>query len=287
MKADANAGSENKKSRRAYADRESGIFGGLMLTLREYRGRLKVTHGYELNKKPREVDCVIIDLLHPSEAMDNDIARGFAKHNLVEIKNSQERLSVPTVWKVISYAAQYVGDHGAGISPRDVTATIIRSSRPNKAIKELEGLGYSVKRAYPGVYHVAGMVDMRLQLVVTRELEGDAYVPLRLQMKNAAQSDYRMFAECVKERYTPEEAGYVESVVKYGIYDDVNDIYAMAKGDKAMYERLMELFKDDIDKKVAEGRAEEKARGEAERKRLEMEIAMLRERLMKYEGATA
>ena len=39
--------------------------------------------------------------------------------------------------------------------------------------------------------------------------------------------------------------------------------------------------------KAAEGIAEGKAEGEAERKRLEMEIAMLRERLMKYEGTTA
>ena len=39
--------------------------------------------------------------------------------------------------------------------------------------------------------------------------------------------------------------------------------------------------------KAAGGIAEGKAEGEAERKRLEKEIAMLRERLMKYEGATA
>ena len=249
-----------------------------MLSLREYRDRLQVSHGYQLSRKPREIDCVIIDLLYHLDRMDNDIARIFARHNVIELKNPFERLTLETIWKVISYAAQYLSDNA--VSADEITITLLRSSRPNKALKQLKTAGYTVDNAYPG------MVDPKLQIVVTRELEGDTYVPLRMQMKNADRSDYRKFANNIVSEYTSEESGYVESVVKYGTYDDMEDIYTVAKEDKAMYDKLMELFEDDIKKREAAAEARGEVRGEAkgeiERKRLEKENESLRKQLAKY-----
>ena len=81
------------------------------------------------------------------------------------------------------------------------------------------------------------------------------------------------------------ESEYVETVVKYGIYDRRNELMDLAKEDTDMYDELMELFKPDIDKAVAEGRAEGRAEGEAERKKLEDRIKKLEAELKKVKAA--
>ena len=99
----------SKKSNHPYnfTDRETGTFSGLMLALRKYLDRLDVRPAYELNKKPRRIDCLILDCKDFSEPFDNDITRIFSKHNLIELKNPNETLDINTIWKVISYADQY------------------------------------------------------------------------------------------------------------------------------------------------------------------------------------
>ena len=72
------------------------------------------------------------------------------------------------------------------------------------------------------------MVGIKMQIVVTAELVGDDYVQLRIQRKNASSEDYRKFAENVRAVYTVDEGTYVETVVKYGIYDDRNEVIAIA-----------------------------------------------------------
>ncbi len=75
-------GSENlrdNKDKRVgnFTDRESGTYAGLMLSLHDYRDRLEVHTGFKLNRKPQELDCLMIDRLDDGEDMDNDIARFF------------------------------------------------------------------------------------------------------------------------------------------------------------------------------------------------------------------
>ena len=270
-----------------FTDRESGTYGGLMLSLRRYRDRLEPRPGYKLNRKPREIDCLIIDKSDPLEPMDNDIARIFLRHNIVELKNPSETLSVDTIWKVISYAAQYKSE-GTKENPRktgDITITLLRASKPRKAMRELTDSGYRVENVYPGIYYISGMVDFRMQIVVTGELKGDEFVPLRIQRKNAAGRDFWIFAKNLEGAYTEEEEDYVATVVKYGIYDEENAVLELAEEDMTMYKRLMELFKDDIEKKWEEGKAEGKAEGESERKELEKEIVRLKNELKKAQAA--
>ena len=78
----------NKHSQMSkFTDRESGIFGGLMLSLREYRDRMEVHRGYKLNKKPREMDCLIIDTLDQTEPMDNDYLEQVIKYGIYDEVN--------------------------------------------------------------------------------------------------------------------------------------------------------------------------------------------------------
>ena len=166
-----------------------------------------------------------------------------------------------------------------------MTITLLRAAKPVKAMGQLKESGYRVTNPYPGIYYISGMVDIKMQIVVTGQLAGDEFVPLRIQKRNAAREDFIKFAEGMRSVYTESESDYVETVVKYGIYDRRNELVDLAKEDTDMYDELMELFKPDIDKAVAKGRAEGKAEGEAERKKLEDRIKKLEAELKKAKVA--
>ena len=282
-----------------FTDRESGTYGGLMLSLRKYRNRLEAHPGYQLNRKPREIDCVILDKLDAAEEMDNDIARCFRKHNIIELKNPREVLSVDTIWKVISYAAQYKSEETAE-DPRpmqEITVTLLRAARPKKAFSQLKALGYDVKNAYPGIYYISGLVDIKMQVVVSSELEGDDFVPLRLQRRNASKEDYKKFLGNVTGTYEKSENDYVATVLSYGMYDSVEVLKELRKEgkDMSMYDAFLEVYKDELDKRQAEAVAQAEARGTAQgvaqgenaRRKLQEENAMLKKELAAAKAALA
>ena len=169
----------------------------------------------------------------------------------------------------------------AEVPVSDITITLLRASKPVKALRRLRESGYRIDNAYPGIYYIEGMVDIRMQIIVTSELDGDDYVALRIQRKNAAKKDYKLFSDNVRSVYTLEENEYLESIVKNGLYDGVDELIKAAGEDREMYEKLMELFKDELSAAEAKGRSE----GEAERKALEEQIKALKEELKKAKAA--
>ncbi len=279
---------------RPFTDRESGTYGGLMLSLRDFRDRLVSYPGFQLNMKPREIDCLIIDKCDPDEPMDNDIARFFRKHNIIELKNPQEALNINTVWKVISYAAQYKSE-GTSDDPRDasdITITILRAAKPKKALRQLKEGGYTIENAYPGIYYIGGMVDMRMQIVVSSELEGDDYVPLRIQQKNADRSDYLRFVEKTDSVYTEDESDLVSMVLKNGLNGSEKEVTAMAWKNTRSYKNMKAILKDEFEeceangivKGIAKGEAKGIAKGEEERKKLQAENEKLKKEIKKLQS---
>lgn len=267
---------------RPFTDRESGTYGGLMLSLRDFRDRLVSYPGFQLNMKPREIDCLIIDKCDPDEPMDNDIARFFRKHNIIELKNPQEALNKKTVWMVISYAAQYKSE-GTSDDPRDasdITITILRAAKPKKALRQLKEGGYTIENAYPGIYYIGGMVDMRMQIVVSSELEGDDYVPLRIQRRNADRSDYRRFLENTDKVYTEDESDLVSMILENGLYGGRKEVVSMARKNSVSYKIMREVLKDELEEREARG----EAKGEEERKKLQAENEKLKKEIKKLQS---
>ena len=260
---------EKVKEISGFTDRESGIYGGLMLSIRKYRERFDIRHGYELNKKPREIDCLIIDMKSDEKIEDNVILSIFREHNVVEFKNPDEALSIDVLWKVISYATQYKSEERVPIS--SVSITIIRASKPEKALKMLKNEGYKVERHYPGIYYIEGMVDIKMHIVVTGELEGDDYVALRLQKHGASKEDCRLFVENAEGHYTEKEKDYVEMILKNGLYENTANFLEEIREGKNMHELWKEFFKEDLEE--AEKRGEMKMKAALEEERAEKEKA--------------
>ena len=119
-----------------WTDWESSAYGALVFGLEKYLGRLKFKHGFKLNVDPREIDCLVIDKQHfNGKSFDNAIAAIFKRHNVVEFKNPFEALNIDTVWKVISYAAQYKssGKRVDAIPAEEITITILRGIQASAA----------------------------------------------------------------------------------------------------------------------------------------------------------
>jgi hypothetical protein len=213
---------------------------------------------------------------------DRNGYRFFRKHNIIELKNPQEALNINTVWKVISYAAQYKSE-GTSDDPRDasdITITILRAAKPKKALKQLKEGGYTIENAYPGIYYIGGMVDMRMQIVVSSELEGDDYVPLRIQRRNADRSDYRRFLENTDKVYTEDESDLVSMILENGLYGGRKEVVSMARKNSVSYKIMREVLKDELEEREARG----EAKGEEERKKLQAENEKLKKEIKKLQS---
>jgi len=263
---------------RKFTDRETGTYSGLVLSLRKYRDRLEMNPHYQLNRKPREVDVLIIDRLDKDEVMDNDIARMFGRHNIVELKNPKEPLNMDTLWKSISYACQYKSDKRSG---EDVTITILRAAKPVKLLKEL-GEKYIVKNEYPGIYYIEGIIDLKIQIVVTSKLEGDEFAPLRIQQRKVDENDIKIFNEQIGD-YDEQEKEYVEQILSYGLYGDYKAGLMEEDGMNKVFMSMMESIRAEKREIEAEKNELEAKNNElmAENDAKDKEISRLKELIKK------
>ena len=115
------------------------------------------------------------------------------------------------------------------------------------------------------------ILDIKMHIVVTGELEGDDYVALRLQKHGASKEDCRLFVENAEGNYTEKEKDYVEMILKNGLYGNAVSFVKEIREGKYMLEPWKELFKEDLEE--AEKRGEMKMKAALEEERAEKEKA--------------
>ena len=256
-------------------DWESANYEALMFSLRPYESKLSVTRNSKLNSKDREIDVRIITDLPESELKaklkNHAIARAFKKHNIVELKNPGEALSINTFWKGISYATQYksdgkddsTGETGVNSKPMsDITLTFLRAVKPVTLFKYITEHGFSVEKStsFKGIYYVSGIPELLIQIVAASELEGDEFVALRVQKKNAKEEDIRKFLQLCREAENPADKYMADTVLQVSIVNNKDTYEKILKEEEEMCQALEELLKDRIETKTRasyeEGRAE-------------------------------
>ena len=233
-----------------------------MLSLDKYRDRLVEQRGYKLNAKPREIDIRIIDQDYDgADRMDNAIAHLFERHNLVELKDPYENLDIDVIWKGISYAAQYKSSgyddtckkSGVDAVPMsDVTLTFLRASKPRKLFGLLASYGYGVRQEFPGVYYIKGMADIKMQVVVGRELRGEEFAPIRVQRKNADDRDVRIFTELIEKLSDSHSRELADSVMQVSIMENKGLYDRLMEEEPIMCKALRELMNDQIEREKSE-----------------------------------
>lgn len=235
-----------------------------MFSVRKFKDRLIETHGIKLNSRSREIDVRIINQSSQQNRINNAIAYFFERHNLIELKNPKEQLNIDVFWKGVSYAAQYKSSGyddttkqtGVNIKPMsDITLTFLRITKPEKLLTYLETHGFSLSQKFAGVYYVSGIAELKIQIVVGSELEGEEFVPLRVQKENASEDDIRMFIRMCGELREQAEKDMAHTIFQISISNN-QKTYEKIKEDADMSSALEKLIEDRITERVEKGRAE-------------------------------
>ena len=115
------------------------------------------------------------------------------------------------------------------------------------------------------MYHIEGIIELKLQIVVTRELQDPELIPLKILMKNAAESAVRAFLE--QKFDTPGDREDADAVLQISVSEN-RELFERIRGDKDMCQALRELMEDEIQNEITAERY--KAREQTERKRIEI-----------------
>ncbi len=131
----------------------------------------------------------------------------------------------------------------------------IRVSRPNNLFKEINARGYEIENKFPGVYYIKGMADIKMQIVVGSELEGDEFRAIRVQKRNASSTDIKEFtvwAESLKSPRDKELAGLIMQIS----FSENRDTYIELRRYMKMNMMIQELFKDELEQERNLGKEE-------------------------------
>ena len=238
---------KNKSDKRKQQiDWHSGFAGGLGLSFQHYRTSIDIEREVPLTKEPPRIDFIVIKKLDDI-IIDNSVGKSFRKYNIIEFKNPSDELSIDTVWKTFGYAGFYKGsaDHVNDIPEEELTITIFRTSFPRKLFKYWKDKNRQIETVAPGVYHLKGLVDIPLQIVVSKELCDDDFRALRIMMPHADENEVRRFLEDARKYTEPADKQDADAVLQVSALAN-KDTYNRLKEDKEMCDALKELMKDEL-----------------------------------------
>ena len=117
--------------------------------------------------------------------------------------------------------------------------------------------GYEIENRFPGVYYIKGMADIKMQIVVGSELEGDEFRSLRIQKRNAKESDVQEYMVWTDTLNNPIDREMAELILMIS-YSENRDTYVRLRRywNMKMTKSIMirELFKEEFDELEQERR---------------------------------
>ena len=263
-----------------------GFYGALEFGFRRYRDELTFESEHDLSKEPLSMDMLIIKK-NSDVVIDNAIGRLFRRYNIVEYKSPDDELSIDELYKVIAYACLYksLGSRVNEIDARQMSISIFRSGRPRKLFSTLKELGCTAENVSAGVYYLTGLVNIPVQIVVTRELgDEEGFYALKIIRHNAIEEDIRAF---IREADTMDlikgDRENIDAVLQVSVSANY-DLYKMIRRENTMCEALRELMKDEIEKDVQQGIEQGIEQGIA-RGSLETLIGLVRDGLLELKVA--
>lgn len=220
-----------------------GFVAAMNMEFKNDREKLVFKDEYNLNKKPLEVDLLIIKKEQDIE-IHNEIGKIFRRHNIMEYKSPGDSLDIDTFYKVTGYACLYksYGETVDGIKANDVTISLVREAKPKKLFKYFEDNNVGITMPYKGIYYVHGMTLFPLQIIVTGELESEAHVWIRALTDRMEETDMkRLIAESgnVSNEY---ERKMVESIFEVTLNANIGLIQKM-RGDAGMGEVMLKIMR--------------------------------------------
>ena len=241
-----------------------GFVSAMELELREYRKYLIFEEEYNLNKKPLEIDLLIIKK-GASVHIDNDIGRFFRGHNILEYKSPESHLDIDTFSKALAYAYLYKA-YGKTLDERkedDITISIIRETKPAGLFQYFKEHGYTVTGGHDGIYHIEGPFPFPVQIIATGELDRRSHTWLKALSGKLDKGDIQDLLEKINQITEKSYREMADSVLEVSIGANRQIVEELME-DESMFETLMEIMepkineirKGDMEKGIQKGRKE-------------------------------
>ena len=239
------------------SDWHAGFEALLRIEMHRYGQRVKIEREHLLGEAPPRADYLILKE-EDGLRMDKEIYRIFRRHNIIEYKNPHDSLNERVLRKICGYANFYIGTAGhEGEIPADsVTVSVFRAVKNAALFAGMQACGMLETDRTAGIYHVKGLTDLPFQIVITGELEGPEYAAYRALAEHARKADVGLvIAEGGKE------AGYAVKEHYRVLLDFIAKknphVVEKIRREHSMASVWMEIFKDEINEKISEGRREQ------------------------------
>ena len=212
---------------------------------------LSIKREHLLNMKPLQVDCLVIKKVK-SIVLENEIGKFFKEHNIIEYKSARAALSIDTVSKVQAYAYLYKAYGGSvdRIKFDEITATLIRESRPEALFKYLDENGYRVSNPYSGIYYIESGFHIPTQIIVGSELDSGAHEWLHLLSGRVTKQEMAHAIAYSRNTESQEERSLIDAIFEVSVAANKEVVEELLRGDETMCQALMEIMKPEIDEIV-------------------------------------
>ena len=240
-----------------------GFAAAMNLELKEYREGLIFEKEYNLNTKPLEIDLLIIKK-EASIHIENDIGSFFRGHNILEYKSPEDSLDIDVFYKSEAYAGLYksYGETINAVKADDITVTILRDSQPRGLFRNLKEHGNKISSCYRGIYYIEGNAAwFPTQIIVTKELDKNMHIWLRALSGRLDKNDVRNLLKKVDEISEKWDKEMARSVLAVSIEANKQAVRELARGERMLYETLMEILGPQITEKLDEAQREGRKEG--------------------------
>lgn len=239
-----------------------GFVAAMDLELSANREDLIYEKEYNLNRKPLEIDLLVIKKEKEIQIV-NEIGRLFRGHNIMEYKSPEDHCDIDTFYKSGAYAGLYkaYGDTLDARKADDITVSIVREARPEGLFRYFKTHGIRMETPYCGIYYILDAVVFPTQIIVTGELPDKNHRWLRALSGKLKKQDLKELLEEIgglTQRFDRELA---DAVLEVSVRANLEAAKGL-RGDENMCQALLEIMEPEISEIVRD--AEEKVRKETE-----------------------
>lgn len=131
---------------------------GVQIELAEAGADLTFIREYQLGRKPKQVDLLVIKK-EGTQRIRKNIGRIFRRYNIVEYKSPKDSLSVDDFYKVYGYACFYKSDvkTAESVDMDELTITFACHRYPAKLFRHLrEKRKFQIRKVEEGIYYIIG-----------------------------------------------------------------------------------------------------------------------------------
>lgn len=226
----------------------AGFVSAMDLELAKNRSDLIYEREHNLNRKPLEIDLLVIKKDRDTQ-IENEIGALFRKYNIVEYKSPKDHLDIDTFYKAAGYACLYKA-YGESVDARkakDITVSIIREEKPTGLFRYFSENKIPITNAGNGIYYIMGKVLFPTQIIVTGELDLKEHVWLKALSDNVRKPQMRELLEKIEAFDSKLDRELADSLLEVTVRANW-EIVQELRGDENMCQALLELMEPEINK---------------------------------------